>query len=128
MKATLTRPTIIAAISVSYLAMTLAGCVHKKPSIRLVDVSVTRSDGQVLSSRQLDVVLASLRPELLSQGIQIAGGRDQASEILFVRFTPAVLSTEAGHISILGIQPKPRKTLPSDPSTDADRIIRASGP
>jgi hypothetical protein len=121
--------TRIARLVILLCAIMCAGCANTKSANRIVEVAVTAPDGQALSPRQLQLVLASLTPQLLSQGIQIADGRDQAREILFVQFTPDALSKDGGHISILGIQQKPRKAFSAEPlPTAADRVIRESGP
>jgi hypothetical protein len=109
-------------------ALLSAGCATTTSETRVVDISVTAPEGQVLSNRQLEVVLALIGPQLASQGIQIATAKDQAREILLVRFTPDPLAKDGGHISILGVQPKPRKLLTTDPATAADQVVRQSGP
>jgi hypothetical protein len=124
-----TLSTNITLLVILLSAVVCGGCVNTTSANRIVDVAVSSPDGQALSSHQLQFVLATVAPQLLSQGIQIAGERDQAREILFVRFIPDALSKDVGHISILGIQPKPRKAFPSESSpTNADRVIRESGP
>jgi hypothetical protein len=89
-----------------------------------VTIAITMPNGGSPSTKQLLTIYEILGPALAEQGFEFETSTGVARDVVVVHFIPDQFSKDGGHVQVIGIQPKPRKSIGKDPSTDADAVIR----
>ena len=67
------------------------------------------TDGQAPTPAQLATVHRAIAPVIAARGFTIAQNPEAADYVLAVRFAPGRLTADDGHVTVIGIEPKPAR-------------------
>jgi hypothetical protein len=91
------------------LLLLLAGCSSLTPTAKrpaLVAVAVSITDAHAPTPGQLATIHRAIAPVVAARGLTIAQSPEAADYVLAVRFAPDRVTGDAGHVTVIGIEPQ----------------------